>query len=334
MTKQKNYKKNGKTRFDIISIGDATLDTFLKLEEAIIVPSGEEHNSMLCLPYADKIPIEHFEQRIAGNAANNAVGSVRLGMKAAFYSIVGDDDSGKKIISGIKKEGVATKYVKTHKKSITNYTVVLNYNGERTQLIYRVNRDYDLPKLNKAKWVYYTAVGKNHIHLESDIVEYVKKSGACLAFNPGAYQLKRGAKKLSPVLKATKVLFVNKEEAYKLVGRFENMEDLLKELQTLGPQIIVVTDGSKGAYSCGDKKCYRMGVFPVKVVEMTGAGDAFATGFVAALHYKKGVDEALRWGTANSTSVISSIGPQDGLLSKVGIEKLLKKYLKIKPRKI
>ncbi|MBU1179543.1 carbohydrate kinase family protein [Patescibacteria group bacterium] len=323
-----------KFKFDIVSIGDATLDTFLKLEDAVIIPSGEEHNPMLCLAYADKIPIEHFEQKIAGNAANNAVGSVRLGMKAAFYSIVGDDDSGKEIVQAIKKEKVSTKYLKVDKKAVTNYTVVLNYNGERTQLIYRVDRQYDLPKLDKAKWVYYTAVGKNHVTLERDIVEYVKKTGAQLAFNPGAYQLKRGAKALSAVLKVTKVLFVNKEEAYKLVGRFENMKDLVEELRTLGPRITVVTDGSKGACSCDEKRCYKMGVFPVKVTEMTGAGDAFATGFVAALHYGKGVDEALRWGTANSTSVITSIGPQEGLLSKAGIEKLLKKYPKIKPKKI
>ncbi|MBU4421641.1 carbohydrate kinase family protein [Candidatus Parcubacteria bacterium] len=325
------FKNN---EFDIISIGDATLDTFLKLEEAVIIPSGEEHNQMICLAYADKIPIEHFEQKIAGNAANNAVGSARLGMKAAFYSIVGDDESGRKVIQEIKKEKVSTKYLEIEKKSITNYTVVLNYNGERTQLIYRVDREYDLPKLDKAKWIYYTAVGKNHVHMERDIVEYVKNSGAWLAFNPGAYQLRRGAKALSAVLKVTKVLFVNKEEAYKLVGRFENMKDLVKELRTLGPQIVVVTDGSKGACSCDENGCYKMGVFPVKITEMTGAGDAFATGFVAALHYGKGVDEALRWGTTNSTSVITSIGPQDGLLTRVGIEKLLKKYLKIKPRRI
>lgn len=334
MTTLKKYSKNGKTKFDIISIGDATLDTFLKLEDAVIIPSGEEHNPMLCLTYADKIPIEHFEQKIAGNAANNAIGSSRLGMKAAFYSIVGNDDSGKEILAGIKKEKVSTKYLKLDKKAVTNYTVVLNYQGERTQLIYRVNRQYDLPNLDKAKWIYYTAVGKNHVHLEQDIVGYIKKSGARLAFNPGAYQLQRGAKALSPVLKLTNVLFVNKEEAYKLVGRFESMRDLLLGLRKLGPQISVVTDGSKGAYACDEKRCYKMGVFPVKVVEMTGAGDAFATGFIGALHYNKGIDEALRWGTANSSGVISYIGPQEGLLTKGGIEKMLRKYSKIKARRL
>lgn len=320
-------------KFDIISIGDATLDTFLRLEDAVIIPSKEEHNPMLCLTYADKIPIEHFEQKIAGNAANNAIGSSRLGMRAAFYSIVGDDDSGKEIVRGIKKEGVSTKYLKMLRGAETNYTVVLNYNGERTQLIYRVNREYALPKLDKSKWVYYTAVGKNHATLERQIVDYVKATGAKLGFNPGAYQLERGAKALSNVLKVTSVLFVNKEEGYKLVGRCD-IKELLTKLHSLGPKIVIVTDGSKGACAYDEKIGYCMEVFPIKIVEMTGAGDAFATGVIGALHYGKELTEALRWGTANSTSVISYIGPQEGLLGVEGIQKMLKKYSKVKPYKI
>ncbi|MEA3272576.1 MAG: carbohydrate kinase family protein [Patescibacteria group bacterium] len=319
--------------FDIISIGDSVLDTFLKLEDAVLIPSKEEHNPMLCLVYADKIPIEHFEQKIAGNAANNAIGSSRLGMKAAFYSVVGNDDSGKKIIKGIKAEKVSTKYLVIDKKQPTNYTVVLNYNGERTQLIYRLDRQYNLPKLSKTKWVYYTAVGKNHINLEKDIIKYVKRNGAKLGFNPGAYQLERGVKALKDVLKVTEILFVNKEEGFKLVGRHK-MKDLLLKLCDLGPKNVVVTDGSKGAYASDCKDCYSMGVFPTKVVEMTGAGDAFATGFISGIYYSKDVSEALRWGTANSTSVISFIGPQEGLLTKDGMVKMLKKYSRVKPKKI
>ena len=319
--------------YDIISIGDAVLDTFLKLEDAILIPSKEEHNPMLCLAYADKIPIEEFEQKIAGNAANNAIGSSRLGMKAAFYSIVGDDDSGKKIIKGIKAEKVSTKYLRIDKTQPTNYTVVLNFNAERTQLIYRVDRMYNLPRLNKAKWIYYTAVGKNHVNLEKDIVDFVNKTKTKLAFNPGAYQLERGAKSLKRALKVTEVLFVNKEEGFKLVGRCKE-RDLLSALADLGPKIVVVTDGSKGAYSYDGKEMYYMGIYSVKLVEMTGAGDAFATGFLSAIHNKKDIKEALRWGTANSTSVISYVGPQEGLLNKIGMEKMLKKFNKIKSKKL
>lgn len=322
-----------KILFDTIAVGDATLDTFLKVKDIIVVPRAEEHNPMICLPYADKVLVESFEQQVAGNAANNAIGSARLGLKAAFYSVVGNDDSGKKIIAAIKKEKVSARYLKIDRKLPTNYTVVINYDGERTQLIYRLDRAYSLPKLAKANWIYYTAVGKNHINLEKEIIDYVNASGAKLAFNPGDYQLARGAKALEKVLKATMVLFVNKEEGYKLVGQREIM-DLLHQLLDLGPKIVVVTDGSKGAYAHDRTNAYYMKVFPVKLVEMTGAGDSFATGFMSALYQGEEIYEALRWGTANSASVISFVGPQKGLLTKKGMKEMLERFKNIKPKRL
>lgn len=322
-----------KNKFDVIAVGDATLDTFVKVKEAIIVPSREEHNAMVCLPYADKMVVESFEQQVAGNAANNAIGSARMGLKAAFYSIVGDDDSGKKVLAAMKREGVSLKYLQIDHKLPTNYTVVLNYDGERTQLIYRLDRAYKLPKLAKTNWIYYTAVGKNHVNLEKEIIEYVAASGAKLAFNPGDYQLARGAKALDKVLKKTTALFVNKEEGCKLVGQYEG-RDLLVKLRDLGPKIVIVTNGSKGADAFDGSEAYHMPVYPVKLVEMTGAGDSFATGFMAALYHGEGIYEALKWGTANSASVISFVGPQRGLLTKQGMQKMLARFKKIKPRKI
>ncbi|MFH1193748.1 MAG: carbohydrate kinase family protein [bacterium] len=323
-----------KNQFDVISVGDATLDTFLKVKDILVLPSKtEEHNAMICLPYADKVLVESFEQQVAGNAANNAIGSARLGLKAAFYSIVGNDDSGKKIIAAIKREKVSTKYLRVDRKLPTNYTVVINYDGERTQLIYRMDRAYSLPKLAKANWIYYTAVGKNHINLEKEIMDYVNASGAKLAFNPGDYQLARGAKALEGVLRATTVLFVNKEEGYKLVGQRETL-DLLHQLLALGPKIVVVTDGSKGAYAHDGSNAYYMKVFPVKLKEMTGAGDSFATGFMSALYHGEKVYDALRWGTANSASVISFVGPQKGLLTKKGMKAMLTRFKNIKPKRL
>lgn len=324
---------NNRSAFDVIAVGDATLDTFLKLQDVIVVPSREEHNAMVCLPYADKILVETFDQQVAGNAANNAIGSARLGLKSAFYSVVGNDDSGKKVIAAMKREGVSIKYLRVDRKHPTNYTVVLNYDGERTQCIYRLDRAYKLPKLSKANWIYYTAVGKNHVDLEKEIIDYVKANGVKLAFNPGDYQLKRGAKALSGVLEKTSVLFVNKEEGYKLVG-MHDLPDLLIKLRELGPKIVVVTDGSKGAYTRNGNESFHMRVFPVKLVEMTGAGDSFATGFMAALYHGEEIFEALRWGTANSASVISYVGPQKGLLTRQGMKAMLARFKKIQPKKV
>src|SRR3989344_30247 len=107
---------------DIISVGDATLDSFVKLKDANVMCNLERESCMLCLSYADKIPITRLDQKVAGNALNNAVGSARLKMKTGFYGIVGDDDTAKKIKEKMIKEGIDTKYLVTQKGSNSNFS--------------------------------------------------------------------------------------------------------------------------------------------------------------------------------------------------------------------
>lgn len=319
---------------DLISIGDATLDTFVRVQEASVLCTIKEKDCLLCFTYADKIPIERLDRTIAGNACNNAVGAARLGMGAALYSVIGDDKTGQEIIYTMKKEGVELDYLQIERGTESNYSVVLNYKGERTQLVYKVPRVYAFPPAKPSAWVYYTEIGHNHEKLEGAMIKYVAKTGARLAYNPGTSHIREGLERVRPTLKKTFALFLNKEEGESLVGRFTDIKKLLHALHAEGPRVVVVTDGSRGAYAFDGKRCWQMGIFPAKVVEMTGAGDSFATAFVAALHHGKGVDEALRWGSANSTSVIGQIGPQAGLLTLEGIQKMIKKNAKIRPKSL
>lgn len=316
--------------YDIISVGDATLDTFVKLVDASVLCNIDKDVCLLCLSYADKIPIERLDRTIGGNAANNAVGSSRLGLNAAFYSIVGTDDTGKKVLETVKKEGVSTEYVQVAKNQETNYSVVLNYKAERTILVYHIDRQYKLPKFKETKWLYLTSMGKNHQSLHQELVAYLRKHDTRLGFNPGTHQLKQGLEKLKPLLELTDVLFVNKEEAKRLVGEIMDMKELLVAVHRAGPKIAVITDGEKGSYAHDGHKFWKTGITPTEVVERTGAGDAFGTAFLAALNYGKDIPEALRWGTMNSASVITKIGPQAGLLTRPQMSAWLKKYAKIK----
>ena len=310
---------------DIISIGDAALDTFLKLQDAFVTHIKDKKINQLCVNFGDKIPVKALHQTVAGNALNNAVGSARLGMKAGFYSVVGNDETGERIIKRMKREGVTTKYLHVQKGSSTNYSVVLNFQGNRTILQYSHPRVYSLPKdLEPTRWIYYTAVGKKHTALERQIVKYACKNHAKIAFNPGTTHLKEGVGKMKDILRHTEIIFVNKEEAELMVGDSANIPTLLYRLHELGPHLAVITDGKNGAYASNSVNTYYLPVFPAKVVEVTGAGDAFATGFLAGLFYGLSVPEAMLWGTANSTGVIGKVGPQEGLLTKAGASKCSK----------
>ncbi len=327
---------------DVIAIGDATLDTFIELDEATVNCSIKKDQCLLCLNYADKIPISKLQKKVAGNAANVAVGTSRLGLTSAFWTKLGDDDFAKEVVRKMKAEGVSTKYVQKEKGKESNFTVVLNYQAERTQLIYRVPRQYDLPNnLEKSRFVYLTAMGENHQMAYPELVTYLLKNHIKLAYNPGKYQITCKEQICHDLLPYTEILFVNKEEADLILSHVHGVsvkrrtiKALLKALHELGAEIVIVTDGPKGSYALADNRYYHMPIFDGPVVERTGAGDAYATGFVSAVLHGKATEEAMVWGTFNSWSVVQQVGPIDGLLTVNKIKQLIKKNPKFKPTEL
>ena len=96
----------------------------------------------------------------------------------------------------------------------------------------------------------------------------------------------------------------------------------------------VITDGGDGSYGFDGEKYYGIGLFPAKLLEMTGAGDAYATGLIAGLFHGKDLAEAMRWGAANGAAVVEQIGPQVGLLTLSKMQDRLKENSKIVAKEI
>lgn len=306
--------------YDIISIGDSTLDAFFDFdeEEAKVLCDLNKEDCIICFHYADKIPVKSFTRvPAAGNAANNAVGSARLGMKAAIYTILGKDEIGEDIANVFKSEGVDQKYLVWDDVHGSNVSVVFNYQGERTIFVYHQPRIYGWPaEFGPTKWIYYTSMGKEHHTLHEPLKNYVTSNPVNLVFNPGTWQLKEGLEVQKPLMQLSKVFILNKEEAEKLVGEIHGTKELLAAVKSFCGGIVVITDGDRGSYAFDGKKFYQCSIYPAKRIEMTGAGDSYATAFVAALFYGKEIPEAMAWGAINAASVIEQIGPQRGLLRK------------------
>lgn len=324
--------------FHVITIGDSTLDTFLVIDDATLQCDLSREHCRLCLNYADKVPITHATQSIGGDAANVAVGCKKLGLKTAVVSELGDDVNGKVIKDGLKKSGVDVSMVKTLKNKETRYSVVLNYKAERTILSYHVERNYSLPTLPATDWIYYTSLGANFEKLQDNLVRYLSKHPKTkLAMNPGSYQIKNGLNKIKQILPKTDILFLNKEEAERVIsspyegGVRGGVGNQLQQLRRLGPKIVVITDSYNGSYATDGKTNWFMPIYDVKAVGKTGAGDAFASAFLSAIILKKDIPTAMQWGTANSASVIQQIGAQKGLLNKAGVEKMVRQFKNIKP---
>ena len=149
-----------------------------------------------------------------------------------------------------------------------------------------------------------------------------------MGFNPGTFQLRFGIDKLRALYARTHVLFVNREEAA-LILRTKSLDIplLFRGLHKLGPKVICITDGPKGAYASDGNSRYFMPPYPdpKPPISRTGAGDAFSTGFLCALIYGLPVHEALRWAPIESMHVVQFFGAQTGLLSKPKLMQFLKK---------
>ena len=135
-----------------------------------------------------------------------------------------------------------------------------------------------------------------------------------------------GREKLAALYRRCEVFFCNVEEAKRILPTADNnIVLLLRQLSELGPKIVVITDGPKGAYVYYHNEAWFMPPYPdpKPPFNRTGAGDAFASTFTTALALGKTVPEALTWAPINSMAVTQKLGAQAGLLTRVELERLL-----------
>ena len=307
--------------FDLLSIGDATIDTFMTPLESETLCTIDRKKCLIAFNYGDKIPVKNLEFTIGGNAANNAVGVKRLGVASAIVLTLGQDSVGDNIVIRLKEEGVDPTYIIQQPGTTSNYSTIINYSGERTILVYHSPRSYEFPvQLPLTPWVYLTSMGESFRPFYNHFVEWAKKNPSVkLVFNPGSWQLRGGLTTIQDVMSLTHLIYVNRQEAEKLTGFGASAgkeRDLLIALNKTGPKICIITDGGGGsfAYDSINGKFLKAGILPVDAYERTGAGDAFGSGTLSALIHGKPLEEALLWGTCNSASVIGYTGSQKGLL--------------------
>ncbi|MES2087601.1 MAG: carbohydrate kinase family protein [Patescibacteria group bacterium] len=315
---------------DFLAIGDITTDAFIRIKEASVHCNLNKENCELCVSFAQKVPYEFVEVlRAVGNASNAAVSASRLGLSSGLVADTGNDQNGKECLAVLKKEKVSSNFVSTHKGMETNYHYVLWYEDERTILVKHQAFPYKLPHIGSPKWIYLSSLGGNTEKYHDEIALHLEKHPEIkLAFQPGTFQINLGVEKLKKIYARTEVFVCNKEEAEKILGVGEtDIKELLKKIHELGPKIVLITDGPKGAYAFANDVSFFMPPYPdpKPPFERTGAGDAFASTFVTALALGKSIEEALRWAPINSMSVVQQVGAQRGLLTQAGIEEWLKK---------
>ncbi len=319
-------------KYDLVTIGDCVVDTFIELQEAKVTCDADGERCEISMQFGEKIPYKSYKVVAGvGNPANVAVAAARMGLKTGFLTAVGADAGGKDILALYKKEKISNEFVHVNAKVPTNQHFVLNFNAERTILVKHNEFQYvDPMKLSKkTDWIYFSSLGEHSLPFHAKIASYLKKNpGVRMGFNPNTYQLRFGADKLKDIYARTHVLFVNREEAA-VIAKTKSLDIpfLFDKLHKLGPEIVVITDGPKGAYASHGEHRYFMPPYPdpKPPISRTGAGDAFSAGFMCALIHGLPVREALKWGPIESMHVVQFFGAQTGLLPKAQLLSILKK---------
>lgn len=297
-------------KYDIITVGSAVIDAFV--ESDVHEKKGE-----MFFPVGQKLLVEHLGFSTGGGGTNCAVAFSKFGFSTGFLGKLGDDENGKEILQELRKYNVD--FLGKVGKEPTGFSIILDSKfRDRTVLTYRgANESLKFSELNLKKidsdWLYFATMNEKSLDTEVKLSAWAARKKTKITYNPGSHVILHERKKVLEILKKCEIVFLNEQEAKDLVG--SNDEDCFEEILKLGPKVVSVTYGGLGAKVFDGTFLYGMKTNEVKIVERTGAGDAFASGFTAGFIKFKDVEKAVKIGGANAESVIQHKGAKVGLLS-------------------
>lgn len=266
---------------------------------------------------SESIVEESFEAP-GGSAANTIYALAHWGMSAGFIGAVGDDEEGRQILSEFERVGVDTQRIRILQGQRTGRVVgVVDRKGHRAL--------YVQPAANL--WLRLTEDDVNYasiaqcVHLSSLIGDAAFESqcrfalalpkDVVLSFAPGALYARRGLRELKSLLQRTTLLFITREELSELAGT-ENLESAAQQLWALGVAVTVVTLGEQGSW-VGSKGKGQFAPSPqAHVMDTTGAGDAFAAGFLWGFLNGQPLPKCQRLGTIAASFCLQALGARTG----------------------
>lgn len=318
--------------FDVITFGSATIDIYADTYDRKNIVKDKRYAHQIVYPTGAKILIQDLKLSIGGGGTNTAVTFARFGLKTAYCGCIGEDSYGNTILGSLQKEGI--EFVGHRSDESTSISILLDsIEHDRTILTYKGASNHLLfkkinPNILHADLYYFSSLLGEALTTQEKIISLAHEHTK-IAFNPSSYQAKMGYKKLSKILKKTHFLIVNKGEAQELLGTThphekELLVDLKKHIHEQG--IVLITDGSRGVFCFDGKKMLHIAGRELEVKESTGAGDAFASGFLGALLKEIPLSEALLYGMANAEAVIQNIGAKEGILDWKQVQKAKKTH--------
>ena len=340
----------------IICVGSATRDIFLG------VTVDDKNPEKICLKAGSKIYTDSYRETVGGGAVNVGAGLKKLGYRSFVFARTDKTVTGKWIQKQIGKLKLKKNYLQQNGKIPSETSIIIADSVEQDRTILRSGDSVETFNLLKAcqrfrervEWIYFSSQKKNHLENMDILVNFANEKRAKIAFNPSSYQIENNADEVLTKLENINILFVNLDEAVALlkeeIETYRQKEKIIKDkidglmnsLLSFGVKIIALTDGANGAWVASNIKeeltVFYLPAESVKdIVDSTGAGDAFASGFLGSfiadeselkMEFPEKLKRALAGGLINSSAVIQEVGAINGLLKEGRLKRAIKKRLK------
>ena len=304
----------------ILGIGNAIVDVICKVDDEFISKNNLTKSTMKLI--FDKNEFENLLSNLkiektvsGGSVANSIVGLSQLGNKVGFIGKVNDDELGKKYEEGLLKEKVSYFYSKKKEELPTGTCLILvTPDSERTMCTFlgtagKINEnDVDVDAINKSEIIFL----EGYLWDEGDPKKAFEK--AITNANKVAMSLsdqfcvdRHKSHFLELVKNKLDITFANEQEIMSLIDA-KDFNEVIDFAKSLG-KLLVITRGEKGAVAINSSEVSECGIKQgLNIVDLTGAGDLFAAGFLHGFVNEMSLKESLEKGTEMSSKVIQQIG--------------------------
>lgn len=331
----------------IAVFGSLTEDLFVAPSFTSVLTQSDEHQkkSFMMLPYGGKVSAEYIETHYGGGSANVAVALSHLGFITASFGSIGGDSVADRIIQNLKEKKVETKGLVQKSEMKSGFSLILTaFDGERTVVF--------TPEANSAFDQYIEkdllSFAPEAIHLchlsasvfapiRTQLIHYISQNPSLFfSWNPGKTDIALGLDFHNTLFSFCDVLFLNAEEAESFSGiqrspaytsygtlkrksvqvsEIDDFSNIATVFLSRGVKTVVITDGRKGAMVYSESESFFVPVVDLPRVSTLGAGDAFASGFIAGMLARKDLHFAGKCASMLAASVVGKRGAQEGLLS-------------------
>ncbi|UCE29516.1 MAG: carbohydrate kinase family protein [Candidatus Bathyarchaeota archaeon] len=292
-------------KFDVICFGALNIDRLYQVNRI----AGRDEESF----------ITDFKEAPGGSAANTAVGLARLGLRTGFIGKVSDSHEGKLLLNDFKRQNVDTNGTIISKEGDCGIAMAyVDAKGDRALYAYPgVNdtlesKEVDLEYARKTEFLHLTSfIGTKPFDAQKELVREL--NDVRVSLDPGELHARRGLAALKPLLEKSAVTLPSENEVRLLTGKnyVEGSKILIKE----GASIVAVKLGERGCYVTDEREKHLLKPYKVKVVDTTGAGDAFCAGFLYGVIRNRDLYECGRLGNFVASRCIEKAGAREGLPS-------------------